>query len=440
TLRFFIVLSIFLILKRSRFRYLAAAITSIIRYDGAALILAALVMDLIESKSWRQRLKPVLWSALALIPMSLWLWGTYQDHLRDNADNPNPDAQSITRIEYINHYDVRNRNVLQKYSHLMWLESIGSMLGTAEAGNQRTPFIFNSFGETTLTPDKTLVNPPAGDGIKIIMLICLLIGVGYGLHKKQWQILLILLFAVPYFFVHSLRYGTAPRHTLAITWVVLLLSIYGMQCLWKIIKKKSDVSRYFLLIYLPATFLCLALIWYKTAFISISSLWLILPAAGYGGLIFWKLKKTNLQMPTIAPLVLQAALILVAIGWIANLKPFLSDSSKSFSPQSATVPLAAMAAVVGVMIVYGIFFKTKGLFPKITLSALIFLLIISNQFTLTRQVGAGANDLEFKNLAQWYLDNAQTDEKLVCTLSHIVKLYAPRYKDNFVLTNHITGD
>jgi len=440
TLRFFIVLSVFLILKRSRWRYLAASLTSIIRYDGAALILAALVMDLIESKNWRQRFKPVLWSGLALIPMTLWLWGTVQDHLRDNADNPNPDAQSITRIEYINHYDVRNRNVLQKYSHLMWLESVGQMLGAAEEGNLQLPFIFNSFGETTLTPDKTLVNPPAGDGIKIIMFICLLTSIGYGLHKKQWHILLLLLFAVPYYFVHSLRYGTASRHTLAITWVVLLLSIYGMQCIWAIIKEKSDVSRYFLLIYLPLTFLCLALIWYKTAFINISILWLALPAAGYGGLIFWKLKKTDVLIPKIVLVVLQVLLILVAIGWIANLGPYLSDSSKYYSPQSASVPFVAIAAVVGVLITFWFFFKTRGLSPKITLSVLIILLIISNQFTLTRQVGAGANDLEFKNLAQWYLKHAQPDEKMVCTLSHVVKLYAPRYKDNFVLTNHIAGD
>ena len=440
TLRFFIVLSVFLILKRSRWRYLAAALTTMIRYDGAALVLAALVMDLVHAKSWRQRLRPAVWSGLALIPMTLWLWGTYQDHLRDNANNPNPDAQSITRIEYINHYDVLNRNVLQKFSHLMWLESVGSILGTAEPGNRQLPFIFKSFGSTTVNPDGTLVNPPAGDVIKILMILCLLIGAGYGLFKKQGRILLLLLFAVPYYLVHSLRYGTASRHTLALTWVILLLCMVGLQSLWNIIKYKDEVSRYFFMIYLPLTFIFLAFIWIATNFITISPLGLIIPAAGYGSLMVWKLKKPDVQIPKLAPVILQIIVILAALGWMANLIPYLSDSAKYYSPQSVSVPWAALAAVAGVLITFGYFFQTKGLLPQITLSILMVLLSISNQFTLARQVGSGAGDLEFKNLAQWYLQHAHPDEKMVCTLSHIVKLYAPKFKHNFVLTENIAGD
>ena len=442
TLRFFIVLSVFTILKRSRWRYLAASMTTIIRYDGAAVVLAALVMDLIPSKSWRRRFKPIAWSMLAMMPMTLWFFGGVLDHKRDTADQP-AEAQAISRMEYLNHYDILNllhRNVLAKYSHLLWLESVGSMLGTAEAQNTPPFFAFHGFGDTRLNSMEKYVNPPAGDGLKIIMIICLSTGIGYGLHKKQGHILLLLLFALPYFLVHSLRYGTAPRHTLALTWVILLLCIFGLQSLWKIIKNKDEVSRNFLLIYLPVTFLCLGLIWLATDFIDISIVWLLLPAAGYAGLILWKLKKSDVPIPKFVPVMLQVIVILAALGWMTNLGPYLSDSSKYFSPQSTWVPFAAIAAVIGVLITFWYCFKIQGLFPQITLAVLMVLFIISNQFTLTRQVGAGANDLEFKNLARWFLEHAQPNEKMVCTLSHVVKLYAPKYKDNFVLTELIAGD
>jgi len=75
-LLFFVLLTAYLILKRSKWCYLAASITTVVRYEGAALILAAFVIDAIESKSRKQIVRSFIYSALAAMPLAIWLAGT----------------------------------------------------------------------------------------------------------------------------------------------------------------------------------------------------------------------------------------------------------------------------------------------------------------------------------------------------------------------------
>ena len=70
---FFILLSLYLIFRRSRWAYLAASITSMIRYEGAALIAAAFVADIINRKEKRDVIKAFIFSAIAAVPLMFWL-------------------------------------------------------------------------------------------------------------------------------------------------------------------------------------------------------------------------------------------------------------------------------------------------------------------------------------------------------------------------------
>ncbi|MFC1677962.1 hypothetical protein ACFL3G_13000, partial [Planctomycetota bacterium] len=79
TFLFFILLSFLLIFKRSRWSYLVASVTTMVRYEGAALIGIAFVMDMIDSKDNRDRIGSLACAAVASLPFGLWMVGTLLD-------------------------------------------------------------------------------------------------------------------------------------------------------------------------------------------------------------------------------------------------------------------------------------------------------------------------------------------------------------------------
>ena len=68
---------------------------------------------------------------------------------------------------------------------------------------------------------------------------------------------------------------------------------------------------------------------------------------------------------------------------------------------------------------------------------LMCLVIISNQFLLVRVMGNGQQNVEFKQLADWYISNAKPGEKLLSTMSNIVGIFAPEHKESFYHTSGI---
>ena len=51
---------------------------------------------------------------------------------------------------------------------------------------------------------------------------------------------------------------------------------------------------------------------------------------------------------------------------------------------------------------------------------------------VVRLLGDGQQDEEFRQLANWYIDNAKAGEKLGVYMAGVVKMFAPRYADNIV--------
>jgi hypothetical protein len=88
---------------------------------------------------------------------------------------------------------------------------------------------------------------------------------------------------------------------------------------------------------------------------------------------------------------------------------------------------------------YFFVYRTRYFSGHIALAAVTLLLIVSNHFSLVRTVANGSIDLEFKKLANWYVANAKPKEKMVTTLPHVVRLYAPEYEKYFIKTSRITG-
>ena len=68
TLLFFILLTFHFIFKRSNWSYLFASITTMVRYEGAVLIMLAFVMDMISSQNRKARIRAFLYAFFAFVP------------------------------------------------------------------------------------------------------------------------------------------------------------------------------------------------------------------------------------------------------------------------------------------------------------------------------------------------------------------------------------
>jgi hypothetical protein len=124
--------------------------------------------------------------------------------------------------------------------------------------------------------------------------------------------------------------------------------------------------------------------------------------------------------------------------WLVSLFQHLSAISQ-YSQRSVSVPFVGMAVVAVLLSLQIFFYRSRFLPSSLAISALICLMIVSNQFTLVKLAGNGQLDAEFKYLADWYLENAK-GEKIVTTMPNVVRLFAPEYTGNFIHTSKIRGE
>jgi hypothetical protein len=239
SLLFFSLLTFYLIFKRSSWCYVFASITTMVRYEGAALILAAFVMDMIYRKSKQERIRVFLYSALAFIPLVLWMLGTI-----------------LTWEPGTSHY----LNVLftKKYSEAF-----------ASSGQSRTGILLHMRLLWTVG-FRPLLMPylGAGDGFagmlfmlsKILAVVSFFFGAVYGLHKRRWEILALLAFFVPYFLLHAFYPYPLQRYHTNIFWIALLICLFGMQSIWRLIDRDGRLPKAVVII-LQSLVVIVSIIW-----------------------------------------------------------------------------------------------------------------------------------------------------------------------------------
>jgi len=145
----------------------------------------------------------------------------------------------------------------------------------------------------------------------------------------------------------------------------------------------------------------------------------------------WKLVDRRGRVPTAFVLILQALLAVISIVWLVSLVPYLPKISR-MSPKSASLPYVAMILVGFVFVARILIYSPRHLLRELSILALVCLIIVSNQFTLVRLIGDGQTDKEFKQLADWYIANAQPGEKLGVYMHQVVKIFAPKYAEYIV--------
>jgi len=343
-LTFFCLLTIYLILRRSSWCYLFAAIATMVRYEGTALIVGAFVLDMIASANNKQRLRALLWAGLASVPLIVWLAGT--------ALTWDPNAS-----HYIGHYKGAKDRQWLRYLNLIWQVSTGPLLALG--------------GEVKKSSMELLFKVS-----KLLTVVTFGAGVIYAALKRERRMLVLLIFLFLYLAVHFGRGSAKERYYGPIGWLVILVCCLGVQGIWRLINGKDRIPR---------------------------------------------------------PLVitLQVMVTLGAVIWSCTLLGTI-DKLAQYSSKTAYIPHLVGGVALAVIIAHLLVYKTRYLGRNITSAAVFLLMIFSNQLTLAaRMYSKSQHDIEFKLMVDWYVANAQEEEKLLTTLPAPLKILAPKQGAHF---------
>jgi hypothetical protein len=211
TIVFFILLSLYLILSRSRWCYLAAMLASMTRYECFALIGIALLFDLFSHQTKRHKLTAVGIAIAASVPMVLWMIGT-----KLTSTNPNS--------TYFKHFLNVDRNGFD-FLKMLWMTSFSSLLQWPEyiraalierpASQQAAELI-----QSHRSLFQLLWN--------VVTAAFFVLGVIGAFLKKQWRFMGILLFWAGYVGIHMSQGVLIDRYTLPVAWLTLLAAMYGL--------------------------------------------------------------------------------------------------------------------------------------------------------------------------------------------------------------------
>lgn len=363
TLLFFSLLTFYLMFRRSRWCYLTASITTMVRYEGAALILAAFVMDMIESHNRREKIRALLYSVAAGIPMALWILGTI---LTWKPGTSHYLAVFFSK-DYAKGLTQANKTGLMLHMRLLWWVGFQPLFASIES----VKAMF-----ATPTPDQGRSIEAFYNVTKIVAAAGFAFGTIYGLLRRNWNILALLIFFVPYFVLHAFYPYPLSRFHTNIFWIALLICWFGLQSAWHLLDK-------------------------------------------------------NHRVPKAVTLLLQGITAGIAVIWVLALLPYLPKVAR-ISPTSFSLPYVTMSLLAVVLAARAYVYRTRYLLREFAILAVTSLVIVSNQFALVRLVGNGQREVEFKQLAQWYEDNARPGEKLGIYMAGVVRMFAPDRAEDIV--------
>ena len=228
TLVFFILLTLYFMVNRSNLCYLFAALASMTRYEGAALIFAAFVIDMIVRKTKKERLTALAYSALASLPLALWLLATKL--------NWKPGTS-----HYVAHFTSERGHIGLEYFRYLWETTFMPLFQLPSYAKALLvePVAQNSAEAASIQSAlKTLFSVS-----RVVAVFGFVVAIPTAIIKRRWDFIAILIFLLCYVGAHSMRHVTLHRYTVPVIWITLLLCCYGLQTVLKLICKEGLIPR-----------------------------------------------------------------------------------------------------------------------------------------------------------------------------------------------------
>ena len=248
SLLFFALLTFYFILKRSHWCYLFASITTMVRYEGAALIVAAFVFDMIESKTKRQRLRALLWAVLASVPLGLWLLGTVLTW--------DPQAS-----HYIRHYGGNRDYNIGKCLAALWQTSVEPLFQLPSGSDESSLPVLLGLS-------------------KVVTAAAVVFAAVHSFVRRRWDLLVLLIFFVLYLLVHIGRGSYKERYYAPMAPFVLIICCCALRSFWQTINRNNRVPKVVVLI-LQLMIMVIALLWAGSLIGSLSRFAGYSPASEY---------------------------------------------------------------------------------------------------------------------------------------------------------------
>lgn len=221
TLMFFILLTLYLVIVRSKFCYVVACAATVIRYDAAVLIIAAMAADVFENRSKRNMLITMIKGSLAFLPLGLWVIATKLNW------------ESSSTGHYFGHYTSTD-HIGFEYLNLLWNTAMGSLLQLpawikAIFVQRPSPDVLKSLQQT---------NELLFGVSKFFAAAGLIVAAIHAIVKKNTKLLPLFVFLVCNLAVQMMRMISTPRYCYVLVPIVILLCCYGWQIILKFINRK----------------------------------------------------------------------------------------------------------------------------------------------------------------------------------------------------------
>ncbi|MBN1456652.1 MAG: hypothetical protein JW912_02230 [Sedimentisphaerales bacterium] len=366
TLLCFTLLAFYLILVRSNLCYVAACAATLIRYDAAVLIIAAMAMDIVENRNKKQILLAMAKGSLAFVPLAIWIIGTRLNW------------ESSSKGHYLSHY-TGSKHIGLGYLALLWKSAMGTLLqcpAWVKAIFLQKP---SASGMESIKQANDILYGLS----KLAAIAGFATGIMYSIIKKNLKALPLLVFLACNIAVHMVRMRSTPRYCFLLIWATMLMCCYGWGVLGRLINRDQ-------------------------------------------------------RIPSKVLAVLYILIIITGLVWIYKLTPALGNAAK-FSPGGKKLLIASIAAVVLFAMVSFFMNKKSGILRVSAITVFMCLIIFSNHYGVSKVIGNGLRDAEFKMLADWFVENSQPGEKLVTSLPKVVSLFAPDRKADIVHVSNIGG-
>jgi len=364
---FFTLTTFFFMFKDSSLAYLFACCASMVRYECAVLIPIAFVMDMIKRKGTSQRLRALLWAGLASVPMGFWMLGTKMAWQRPGA-----------RRAYIGDFTGKS-HLGMEYVEILWDTTFKVALQLPAAAKAMFVRTTSAEAASIAASSNTLFTIA-----KIITVVAVISAVVWGVYRRQWNFVALLLFFGTYVGIHAMRKATHQRYCVPVIWLAILLCAYGLQTVWRSINIKN-----------------------------------------------W--------MPKLVVILLQAVFFVAVAAWLIMLIPFIQRLAP-VCEKGKYLPYAAGVALILTVIVRVCLFKLKFLARDIALTVLVCLLVAGAHFTTARVIDNGIYYIEFKHMLDWYQSRAKPGEKLATRWTHVLKLMTKKDAGNFIALTTLASD
>ncbi len=340
--------------------YLFAALASITRWDMACLIPAVALADLIKNRKWR---KTIIRSAAASIPFILCMIITAVQLSKSRVEGGGAHYLQVLGRD-------RTFQLLEDLQ-LYWqgiMSFLNVQLGRRNLTGNTVSFEAMNSAIFWITAS--------------LLLVTFIAGTVFAFIRKQWEIIVMLITAVPYILIHAVYPYRLSRFCVPVQWVIFLVAAYGLQIIYRKLfaENKRKVLRSILSITVGIVFI----------------LWAI------------KIGESFLNARRICPQIFLASiitLILALVGFVI----IEIIRKPAISPGWLLVPVFLFMAVLSSGSNTGLWMNNKA-------------------------------DLNFKKLAEWFLENAEENDKMITTMPSFMTMFNGLPEDRFISSGSISRE